>query len=181
MPTKLQAENDASTIAKNDAGSGKYFEVENLIRDNGWQEEQEYKIKFNYDLVAKSSYPEIFIEKLKVFTDEGRSMTAEERKKMMLPMAMVGMAFGLQGMMGGSTPVEKAINLVKKNANIQDYINANQDYYDKNPGALNFLLGVVYSELEDLGLDENMVKGQKLSRTITIGYKKTEKGWIKKE
>lgn len=164
---------DAKLIADNDAINPRLFMVADLVRENGWQESNYYKIRFNYNLVPQGTYQQVWAEAIK------NSLNKPEFKG-------------------------KTSNVVRKDTNLSDFLESvlvirYKDITERvfrfpevaeayrshgaNFEGDKFVPMLLVLDTDDsfvkLGYTDKIQAGQKIARTVTISYIKTEKGWTK--
>jgi hypothetical protein len=175
QPGAADAKRDAELVAKNDLPSDTAFVVADLKRENGWQEGQDYKIHFTYNIEAKVDYPHLVVDLLKKSAAEIKAMPQADR-------TAIAMQIGLGSMMAAMSSdvpdVKAEMESYKHYPDILDYIRNSGDFRED----ADLLVPSVYvttTILHDYGVRKDQPLGTKLPRQVTFTYRKTEKGWQK--
>jgi hypothetical protein len=175
QPDTAAAKRDAELAAHNDLPSDTAFVVADLKRENGWQEGQDYKIRFTYNLQAKVDYPHLIVDLLKGSAAEIKAMPKANRKAFMLQV-------GLGSMMAGLSPevpdIKAEIDSYKQYPAIVEHLRNSRDLQEDT----DLLVAAVYGTaliLHDYGIQKGQPAGTNIPRQVTFTYRKTEKGWQK--
>lgn len=170
---------EAEAVATRDAQGDKLFLTKDLKRENGWADGSNYKIRYQYNLVSRSNYPQMIIQILADSADELKNTPKQERDAIKIQLGLSGMLAGMTEAFGGDNPIGNALTLPKKYPEISDYLQSKNDIYRQYTDLR--LIGLIgaYSILNDLGLQISAPAGTTTPREVTLTYMKTEKGWKK--
>jgi hypothetical protein len=175
QPSAADAERDAQLTAKNDLPSDAAFVVADLKRENGWPEEQTYKIHFTYNLKAKVDYPQLVVELLKKSAADIKAMPKADR-------AAFSMQVGLGSMMAAMSSevpdIKAEIEGYRQYPAIVDYIRSSRELQD-DTGLLASTVYLATTVMQNYGIQKGQPAGTAIPRQVTFTYRKTEKGWQK--
>jgi hypothetical protein len=174
QPDAADAKRDAELAAKNDLPSEAAFVVSDLQRENGWQEGQDYKIRFTYNLKAKVDYPHLIVDLLKDSAAEIKAMPEADRNAFRL---QIGLSSMVAGMSSNVPDIEAEIQSYKQYPEILDQVRNSRDLQDAE--LLGPAIYVTTSVLHDYGIQKGQPAGTNIPRQVTFTYRKTEKGWRK--
>jgi hypothetical protein len=174
QPDAADAKRDAELAAKNDLPSEAAFVVSDLKRENGWQEGQDYKIRFTYNLKAKVDYPHLIVDLLKDSAAEIKAMPEADRNAFRL---QIGLSSMVAGMSSNVPDIEAEIQSYKQYPEILDQVRNSRDLQDAE--LLGPAIYVTTSVLHDYGIQKGQPAGTNIPRQVTFTYRKTEKGWRK--
>lgn len=175
QPSAADAKRDAELVAKNDLPSEAVYVVDDLKRENGWLEGQDYKIHFTYNLKAKVDYPGMIVQLLKESANEIKAMPRPDRAALTM---QVGLTSMMAGMSSDVPDVKAELESYKQYPAIVDHIRNSRDFKEDD----NLLVPSVYlttALLKSYGVQKGQPAGTKLPRQVTLTYRKTEKGWQK--
>lgn len=173
QPGASAAMHDAEQVANHDRPNDKAFAVTELKRENGWLENDVYKVHFTYNLAAQVDYPQLVVHMLDASTAELKAMPHAER-------AALGMQVGLSSMMAGLSSevpdVKAEMESYKQYPAIVDYIRDSRSFQD-DANLLPLAVFATTAILRDYGIQKDQAQGAKVPRQVTLVYRKTEKGW----
>jgi hypothetical protein len=174
QPDAADAKRDAELAAKNDLPSEAAFAVSDLKRENGWQEGQDYKIRFTYNLKAKVDYPHLIVDLLKDSAAEIKAMPEADRNAFRM---QIGLSSMVAGMSSNVPDIEAEIQSYKQYPEILDQVRNSRDLQDAE--LLGSAIYLTTSVLHDYGIQKGQPAGTNIPRQVTFTYRKTEKGWRK--
>jgi hypothetical protein len=174
QPDAADAKRDAELAAKNDLPSEAAFVVSDLKRENGWQEGQDYKIRFTYNLKAKVDYPHLIVDLLKDSAAEIKAMPEADRNAFRM---QIGLSSMVAGMSSNVPDIEAEIQSYKQYPEILDQVRNSRDLQDAE--LLGSAIYLTTSVLHDYGIQKGQPAGTNIPRQVTFTYRKTEKGWRK--
>lgn len=172
---------DARQIAERDALDPNMFKVADLVRENGWQQGEYYNIRFNYSLAPQGSYPQMWALAVKEAADDPdfKSMTTPESVENFIRSTMPGDVMGLQraAVLAMYEPLKARLS---KYPEVIEAFRVHGAAAFKGNATLEALfMNGTDIRFKEIGYTEDVQAGQKIARTVTIAYMKTEKGWVK--
>jgi len=175
QPGADDAKRDAEGVAKNDLPSEAVYVVDDLKRENGWLEGQDYKIHYTYNLKAKVDYPGMIVQLLKESANEIKAMPRPDRAALTM---QVGLTSMMAGMSSDVPDVKAELESYKQYPAIVDHIRDSPAFREDG----DLLVPSVYlvtALLKSYGVQKGQPAGAKIPRQVTLTYRKTEKGWQK--
>lgn len=163
---------DAKVTADADNFCPGAFEVVDLIRENGWKDGDNYKVKFTYNLKTKYDYPGVVLKIITKAAEEVQNMD-ESEKASAFPnngMRLVKSVLNPDGL-----DLIQALDSYRQMPKVRDFIKSNSVLKSDEDNI--FLATIIASSaIKNYGVTEAPV-GTKISRQVTFTYMKTEKGW----
>jgi hypothetical protein len=170
-PTNTNFEEYFRTSINNYSLYKDYFEIDGLTRTNGWKDGENYLIQGSARLKSKVSYLDM-VSEVAILSDA-------ELKKNQLGQLGMGLTSLARGFSGEDEEFQEFWQQQVRANTVPASLLAQQSSMDSK----RFLMLLNYSDhalLQEYGniIGRNLKKGDELTRTYTLTFKNTEKGWM---
>lgn len=183
IPNSKLVEKEIETVTNQDLEglSKTAFKVSDLVRVNGWKDQDRYLIKYTYNLASTADYDQLLVTMYKEHINQIKAESEEERNKLF---ASIGM---LQTWGWASDNIN--VGLVKRDREyLQDkssFLDFSKEYWNENAGrsdAKKIMTAIFYTarvSLDGYNFPFGAAQGTKIPREVTMVFRKTEKGWAR--
>lgn len=170
--SKPDGADEARNIAENDLPMKGPFKVTDFVRENGWESGNNYSVRFNYNIVPVADYEHMWALALPALalTDEFKGKTAAQ---ILQNVDLTNYQYQIAKDQG-----RKTLERVANYPGLELALKAFHLVYNHSDFEL-FSVEVLNINFNLIGFKIGMKAGDKIPRTVTLTYVKTEKGWVR--